>query len=253
MQIVAERTGQDETPPFWRAVSDLFFPPFCLGCNSHLASSLPPLFCPSCAQTIAFVEPPLCPICGRGFPNSTNGDHLCSGCLSEKRHYDRARALLYFTGATKTAVHAFKYNGSSACIESFKKLAHTVNLSVVLNGVDIITPVPLHFQRLQERGFNQALFLARAFFTAVGIPILPDLLVRSRQTVPQVLLSGHDRRRNLKNAFSTNTPVPLTGKTVLLVDDVYTTGTSVNECARVLKLSGAATVLVFTLARVYED
>lgn len=116
----------------------------------------------------------------------------------------------------------------------------------------MIVPVPLHPSRLQERGFNQALLLAWAFFPK-DQRVISNLLIRSRSTAPQTGFSGAARRTNLKNAFTVVKPYRLTGKKVLLVDDVFTTGTTVNECARVLKKAGAAEVMVLTLARVTED
>ncbi|MDG4475500.1 ComF family protein [Thiovibrio frasassiensis] len=119
-------------------------------------------------------------------------------------------------------------------------------------GADWIVPVPLHPKRLRERGFNQALLLARAFFPK-DRRITHDLLVRTRVTEPQTRFNGKARRTNLKNAFGVVKPQHIPGKKILLIDDVFTTGTTVNECARVLKKAGAADVMVLTLARVKED
>ena len=115
---------------------------------------------------------------------------------------------------------------------------------------DLIVPVPLHIKRLKKRGFNQALLLARIFFPEHHHLINFSVLQRKRNTSPQTGMDGKERRRNMKNAFVVVDERSVLGKAVLLIDDVFTTGTTVNECARVLKRSGAKEVKVLTLARV---
>jgi len=152
-------------------------------------------------------------------------------------------------------VHRFKYQGKPACLPSFTRFAKNLPQVAELGEVerpDLIVPVPLHPSRLRERGFNQALLLARAFFPK-DRRVTADLLVRLRPTEPQTNFNGAARRTNLKNAFGIVKPHRLTGKKILLIDDVFTTGTTVNECAMVLKKAGAAEVMVLTLARVKED
>ena len=118
--------------------------------------------------------------------------------------------------------------------------------------IDLIVPVPLHIKRLRKRGFNQALLLFTKWATTENIPYDPHVLKRPQKTVPQTNLSRKERKKNIRGAFEIRSPVAIKGKRILLVDDVYTTGSTVNECARILVQGGAAMVDVLTLARAVE-
>jgi ComF family protein len=237
---------------FFTALLDLLLPSFCLACEKPLGSAPELLFCPDCLKRLTFIHSPLCPCCGRVYLVAAGGDHLCGACLAAPRHFTRARALFLYEEPLKEVIHRFKYQGKTACLPSFARFAKNHPLLADLEGVDRIVPVPLHPSRLRERGFNQALLLARALFPK-DRRIVPDLLVRTRPTEPQTSFNGTARRANLKNAFGVVKPHRFAGKNILLIDDVFTTGTTVSECARVLKKAGAAEVMVLTLARVKED
>ena len=240
---------------FCKALLDLLLPSFCLACEKPLGPAPELLFCPACLERLHFMESPLCPCCGRIYLKAAGGDHHCGPCLATPTHFTRARAFFLYEEPMKEVVHRFKYQGKTACLPTFTRFAKNLlrqpHLAEVA-GADWIIPVPLHQKRLRERGFNQALLLARAFFPK-DRRVAHDLLIRSRQTEPQTSFNGAARRTNLKNAFTVEKPQRLAGKKILLVDDVFTTGTTVNECARVLKKAGAAEVMVLTLARVKED
>ncbi|HCC54068.1 MAG TPA: amidophosphoribosyltransferase [Desulfobulbaceae bacterium] len=238
--------------PFFKAFLDLMLPSFCLACDKPLGSAPDLLFCPDCLEKLCFIQSPLCPCCGRVYLVATGGDHHCGTCLTTPRHFTRARALFLYEELLKKVVHRFKYQGKTDCLPSFARFARNLPQLTETKKIDLIVPVPLHQSRLRERGFNQALLLARAFFPK-DQRIIPNLLIRSRPTAPQTGFSGAARRTNLKNAFAVINPHRLTGKKILLVDDVFTTGTTVNECAKVLKKAGAIEVIVLTLARVTED
>ncbi|MCX5863825.1 MAG: ComF family protein [Deltaproteobacteria bacterium] len=237
---------------FLKALLDLLLPSFCLACEKPLGSAPDLLFCLDCQEELHYIKSPLCPCCGRAYLVAPGGDHHCGACLAKPRHFSRARALFLYEEPLKKVVHRFKYQGKTACLPSFARLANNLPHLAEMEGVDWIVPVPLHPTRLRERGFNQALLLARAFFPK-DRRVVPSLLVRLRPTEPQTSFNGAARRTNLKNAFGVIKPHRLVGKKILLIDDVFTTGTTVNECARVLKKAGADEVLVLTLARVKED
>lgn len=237
---------------FLAAFLDLLLPPFCLSCDTPLGPSPEFLFCPSCLARLRFITSPLCPCCGRVYLSASGGDHHCGTCLSTPFHFSKARALFLYQDPLKEVIHRFKYQGKTTCLASFAKFARKLPHTAEMEGADFIVPVPLHPSRLRERGFNQALLLARAFFPK-DKRISADLLIRFRSTEPQTNFNGNARRSNLKNAFRVVKPHRVAGKKILLLDDVFTTGTTVNECARVLKKAGAEEVMVLTLARVKED
>ncbi len=232
---------------------DLLFPPRCLSCDVRLPYRSNPLFCGDCYTIIDFVREPLCSCCGRHFPKAAGGNHFCSLCLRRKRHYSSARAVVHYNDPMVHPIHSLKYNGKTAGLSSFSVLKKSLHHLKDMEKQDVIIPVPLHKKRLRERGFNQALLLARAFFPNLKNKIKPMLLERHRYTDPQTGMDGAARRKNLKNAFRVKYPDTIKVKNILLIDDVFTTGTTVNECSKTLKRAGAKDIQVLTLARVKED
>jgi len=238
---------------FFFSLLDLLLPPVCLCCGRPLAVSTDILFCSECLGQLRLIATPLCPRCGRAYLKAAGGDHPCATCLTKKWHFSAARAVLLYEEPAKTIIHRFKYQGKTACLQSLSRLmAHLPHIAGFVGDVDSILPVPLHGSRLRERGFNQAQLLARAFFPK-DRRLRADILRRVRATQPQTGFNGVARRRNLKNAFAVTQPEQIHGKKILLVDDVFTTGTTADECAKILKKSGAAEVRVLTLARVNEE
>ncbi len=233
-----------------RACQDLCFPPACLACGVRLPDSAGPLFCAACATDVRLVHEPLCRCCGRAFPWGAGGSHTCGPCLKKPWHFTEARAVLHYSDPVAQAVQAFKYRGSTTGLATFRLLKERLSHLDGLADLDLIVPVPLHVHKLRQRGFNQALVLARALFPGHRQRIAPSLLARTRQTISQTGLSGHERRRNLKNAFRVVFPAQVEGKRLLLVDDIFTTGSTANECASTLRRAGAQEVRVLTLARV---
>lgn len=231
----------------FEALKDLLFPPVCLGCERRLDSSRPPLFCPDCLVELAFIRSPYCGRCG--MPFVTGADHLCGDCLSDHFAFDLARSLLLYQPPIAAIILALKFGGHLTALTSLEALVARSECVRSFAEPDLVLPVPLHPGRLRKRGFNQALLLARGCFPHWRHKINTGLLVRSRQTTPQSQLSGKERRSNLRNVFTLSHPSAVAGKRVLLVDDVFTTGSTVNECSKVLRKNGAERIEVFTLAR----
>lgn len=234
-----------------RSLRELCFPAVCLLCREGLPAFAPLHLCPGCRGRIKLIRPPLCLCCGAEFAGAGDS-HLCGGCLARPPYFSRARAVFSYDEESAKLVHAFKYGGKTVGRATFQALAREAGPLTDLAVPELIVPVPLHPKRLRARGFNQALVLARFLFPDQGRAIVPDLLRRTRWTEPQVSLSGRERRRNLAGAFAVPRPERVCGCRVLLVDDVYTTGTTLNECAKVLQAEGAAQVEALTLARVRE-
>jgi ComF family protein len=233
------------------ALKDLCFPPHCLCCSLPLIDSQL-LICKKCLEGLQFTRSPLCTCCGVVFPGNGGEDHLCSHCIKKKTYFRRARSLFIYGEDVASLVAGLKYSRNTAGLETFRKLLQKNNSAVGLEIPDHIVPVPLHPKKLRQRGFNQALLLARSFFPGERKKIRSDILVKIRETESQTGLSGTERRKNLRNAFQVNDSGAVSGKKLLLVDDVYTTGTTVRECARMLMKAGAVNVDVLTLARVKE-
>ena len=233
---------------FRRTLVDFFFPPLCLVCKRPLASYEKTFLCDCCTADITFIDSPLCCTCGILFRSRAGDDHLCGNCLAAAPRFDRARAAGVYDGALRKAIHLFKYRGGLLFAKPLGQLlAEHGRRFLNVEAIDLIVPVPMHHRRLQQRGYNQSLELARRVGACWGIAVAPEWLVRNRETPQQTTLSRQERSRNVRGAFAWKGP-SLSGKRVVLVDDVYTSGATANECAGVLKKSDAGTVEVLTLA-----
>jgi ComF family protein len=165
-----------------------------------------------------------------------------------------ARALGSYDGSLQEAIHKWKYEGRTSLTSFFGKWM-TEGLFRYWNPnlFDLLIPVPLHLHRLRERGFNQAFLLVREINRRTGIPYRKKILQKRKPTLPQVSLSGAERERGVRGSFHAVDREALEGKSILLVDDVYTTGATVNECSKVLMAAGAKEVNVLTLARTLKS
>lgn len=229
---------------------DLLFPPHCVGCQrpGHW-------FCHACAQDVRPVPQPVCQYCGSslGVDIAEHGQ-ICRRCRQVVAHPLRlVRAATLHTGPMRLAIHALKYEGRVELAQSLARYLHAVVLEeapwpAIMEGLDGIVPVPLHAERMSERGYNQAWLLADSFAGSVAIPILDEVLVRVKGTRSQVGLSAQDRSENVQGAFQA-VPEQVQKKTVLLVDDVYTTGATMTACAVALRQAGARDVFGLALAR----
>jgi len=165
-----------------------------------------------------------------------------------------ARALGAHEGSLQEAIHRWKYEGKTYLTPFFAIwMAEGLNRYWEPDSFDLLIPVPLHRQRLRERGFNQVLLLVKEISFRTGIPYRKTILQKKKPTIPQVTLSGLEREKGLRGAFHVIGKEELAGKSVLLVDDVYTTGATVNECSKVLRRGGAKRVDVLTLAHAVKS
>ena len=211
--------------------------------------------CPECRLGIVPVRSPVCSRCGLPLAGRSGDDHLCQDCLDGPADFVRARAACVCEGVVLALLHRFKYGG---CVDLAGPLAALLQAAFRRHfsggGIDAIVPVPLHAKRLRSRGFNQAELMVRRWQAlhprgqADGI-LLPGALIRRRHTPAQAGLGRKERMVNLRGAFSAGPKDEVCGMRVLLVDDVYTTGATVGECARVLAGAGAIRIEVLTLAR----
>jgi ComF family protein len=235
---------------FGLTVLEFFLPRLCLFCGAAVGETAAVAVCPACESQIKWVESPLCTCCGKMFLDLEGADRVCGDCQTDPPPFTRARAAALYDGPVAQAITRFKFSRQMACLPLLQHwLTRPLCLELVA-AADLLAPVPLHPKRIKQRGFNQALLLAQAF---PGTPVALEAVVRTRHTTPQVGLKPKERHKNVKDAFAVPDPGLLKGKNVLLVDDLYTTGATVKECARVLRRAGARQVEVLTVARVrYE-
>jgi ComF family protein len=228
-------------------ILEFFLPRLCLFCGAAVGEEAAAAVCPECEAQIDWVESPLCTCCGRVFESRDGPDRVCGDCEAEPPPFTRARAAALYDGPVALVIKRFKFNIQLAFLQVMQLWLQRPSCRELAAAADLLVPVPLHKKRLKSRGFNQALLLAWAFPES---PWSREALVRTRHTVPQVELKPQERKANVKGAFAVSDPALVQGRQVLLVDDLYTTGATVKECARVLRRAGARRVEVLTVARV---
>jgi len=222
--------------------------PACAACGEPLDHPTAGPVCARCWHSILPLTPPLCDRCGDPLPSwrAISAAALrCPRCRRASRFVDRARAVGHYDGVLRAIVHALKYEGRRSLARPLAVLMRE-RAADVLDGAACVIPVPLHPSKRRRRGFNQAADLARH----LGLPVV-HALARVRATVSQTDLPASQRHRNVKDAFAlTRHAVLVTGAAVVLVDDVSTTGATLEACARVLKSAGVLEVRALTVARV---
>lgn len=234
---------------FLRSLLDVVLPPLCHVCHSFTPATEELHICPDCRDQLPFITGPHCSLCGIPFIG-VGSDHPCGACLAERPVYDSAAAPLRYEGAVSELIHGYKY-GYRTVLRRPLALLMLERLEGFITEVapEVMIPVPLHQTRMRQRGFNQALLLAEPLSRRWGIPLLRGGMVRIRPTEPQVNLAATERKINVRGAFAVADVDAVNGRRVLLVDDVLTTGSTANECARILKEVGASQVRVVTVAR----
>ena len=231
-----------ETVALWHnfrsQLLNLIFPPRCVGCHQTGA-----WLCAECMSRIPPVEPPVCIRCG----DKVSAGELCARCHTSPLQIESICSVVYFEGVLREAMHCFKYRGRTVLAEPLGALMATYWTQHPM-PIDIVTPVPLHAARLRERGYNQAALLAHEMARRAGLIVDERLLLRQRATVSQTKLDAVQRKKNVSAAFRCSNN-ELTGKRVLLIDDVCTTGATLEACAVALHDGGARSVQALTLAR----
>lgn len=221
-----------------RVALNLFFPPWCIGCGRE-----GDYICDVCRRQLSFISPPVCDICGR--PLTVDG--TCPGCIGKDAVIDGIRAPFLFGGVIRQAVHQLKYNNLKVVAPLLAGFLHEFLMENPMPG-NVLVPVPVHQKRERERGYNQSYLIARELSRLSGLPLDASCLFRKINTPPQVrTTSALERQINIADAFACANN-RLAGKDVLLIDDVSTSGATLNTCARTLKAAGAASVWGLVIA-----
>lgn len=221
-----------------RIALDLLFPKRCVGCGRE-----GDFICLSCRQLLTLIKHPVCPTCGRPHPNGV----LCPSCVDWQSRIDGIRSPFVFDGVIRQAIHELKYRNLRALAVPLAELLYDY-LSGNPVPADVLVPVPLHPKRWRERGYNQSGMLAIELRKLSGLPVVDDCLLRRQHTSPQAKsASVNERRSNVTDAFICRDS-RLQDKHVLLIDDVSTSGATLDACAAALKSNGAASVWGMVLA-----
>lgn len=278
----ATRKNADLQARIGRALIKAVFPEICHGCGRFMPERpkqtgtrpdltgqsdkrdvvrrvLEPVLCPGCLADIPIVDSPICPCCGRPFKSRHDGDHMCGRCITEKRSFSKARSALIYDGAVHSLIHSYKYNSRTCLAKPLGGLLYEEFIRQFdPEEIDAVMAVPLHARRMRHRGYNQALLMIRHWPEMAAerghlqnweVICHDRALCRKTHTRPQTGLDRKARAKNIKGAFDVSAPGFCKDRSLLLVDDVMTTGATLDECAKALYRAGAARVSVLTLAR----
>lgn len=236
-----------------RAVRFLL-PADCAVCRAPLADDPTPHFCSGCWSTIVLPSHSRCARCDRPFasPVATvySPTHVCHSCALRPPSFTRAWTLYPYQSPLRDAICLFKYRGIVSLATPLARLM--INQLPALDSIDLLMPVPLHAGRLREREFNQSLLLADRIGRHLCLPVSCADLIRAVPSPAQTTLSRKERLKNLRGAFTVTRPESIAGKRILLIDDVFTTGATVNECAKTLRKAGSGDVFALTLGRTLD-
>lgn len=229
----------------WReAVVSLFFPRHCPVCE-QIVLPRGQMICPQCVKKLEPVRQPFCLKCGKELESDLM--EFCYDCSRHPRTFERNFALLNYNEAASNSMVSVKYRNRREYLDFYgRALCRKFGSMLVRIRPDILVPIPVHPSRMRVRGFNQAQVLAEIIGEILKIPVYEEVLKRSKKTMPQKELDPRERLRNLEQAFEPG-KIPAGVRTVLVVDDIYTTGSTMEACARVLKRMGVEKVYGITI------
>jgi ComF family protein len=245
-------TSSERHLPRWaEAGLALLYPEVCQLCRSEPATAREGFVGRQCWSQVQFIRPPFCDRCGLPYPGEITGAFVCSNCHDLELLFSSARSAVIAKTAVLEAIHRFKYSRALWFENFLAGLLVREAVPVLLRGEPwhAIVPVPLHPLKEREREFNQSALLARRLGEATGIPCDETILSRLVPTATQTHLNRAQRAENMKNAIVVRPDRNLKGRRIVVVDDVFTTGATTNQCARALRRAGAAEVCVWTVAR----
>lgn len=226
----------------WKTILDMIYPKTCCFCGKVSRQAL----CETCARQVEYVQEPRCKTCGK--PIRYAEEEYCYDCQKQTPVYEQGRSVWIHKAPVNWSIYQFKYKNRRIYGEFYaNEMARLYGTLVRAWGVEVIVPVPLHRKKKRLRGYNQAEIIARHLGTKLAIPVASDIVVRTRYTEPQKKLNDKERKKNLQHAFQVTEKLK-NYKNILLIDDIYTTGSTMNEIARELKQAGVRKVWFFTIS-----
>jgi len=234
---------------------NLVFPLNCKICKTPIRESKGYSICEDCFKTIKLIEQPYCVKCGKPLIPTEffiqNREILCFDCKNKKYSFEFSRSTGVYDKVLKKCIHLFKYYGEKKLAKPLGKhmIDYLVKNDEFKKKIDLIIPIPLHKNDLKKRGFNQSILLGRIIGNYFSIPVEEKVLIKKKLTPFQVNLSKKEREKNILKVFSVEKPEEIKGKNILILDDVFTTGSTVEECAKELMKARANNIFVLTLAR----
>ena len=234
---------------FLQKVLDFLLPPLCPVCHDRIETDG---VCPKCFSALEFIGTQKCSVCGKPLDAIVPGMAVCGACIKNPPLFHQAEAVFKYNDTSKKLILPFKHGDHIELADLFVKWMWQ-NSSELIKRNELLMPVPLHWRRLFKRKYNQSALLAKKLAKKYDKVYDPLTLVRVKSTLSQGHLSPKERQKNIKNAFRVKDPKKIKGKHILLIDDVFTTGATVDECAKVLLKAGAKSVDVLTIARVVKE
>ena len=237
-----------------RMARDLILSRQCYACGATLHETDPGVLCADCRSRLPLMAPPLCQLCGDYANGAIDAPYLCPACRARRPDFDWARSATHYLGPVRPVVRALKYRQHLACLEEMLLWMLTLWTDPALRPPVPVPPtlvlgVPMAYLRLRARGYNHADGLAREIARCLALPFKTRVLRRTRPTPTQTALNAAQRRQNVRDAFAVARPRAVLGQSILLVDDVMTTGSTLSECSRILRLAGASHIYCLTAAR----
>lgn len=231
---------------------NLILPPRCIQCGKILSEYNG--LCSECFNKIDFISEPYCYICGHPFSDTANTKfgikQICGNCAKERKHLVKMqRSAFVYDDNSKNLIIDFKFHDHTSSAEVLANMLFVAGKDIWAENPDFLIPVPMHKKRLLKRRYNQAALLCKYLSRKSLVPTDYFSLMRTQNTVPQVSLTGIKRRKNLKNAFTVKRAEKLNNKSVVLVDDVKTTGSTLRECAKALQKAGVKNIYTLTLSQ----
>lgn len=230
-----------------KIISDFIFPKKCFCCGEYIDENK---LCYKCWKKLNFISKPCCNICSYPFEFEEDEEAICGACIANKPEYNKAISIFRYDLGAREIIHKFKYEDKLQILDYLTDLLNN-SISHYAHEIDVITIVPLAKMKLLKRGYNQAALLAMKLAQRHKFLYLPELLIRRKNNISQVSLKKEKRLKNVKNNFAINNSYVnlIKGKNILLIDDVITTGATVNECSLKLKQFQPNKIFVLSVAK----